>query len=239
EGFGYTMSRSLARFGLDVKLMSVIGTDEDGDRMLLALEKGGVEIKNVQRLTGRESSKTVVIRNQESLHKFSQDFDINAYIKMIEAKEWMAVNCEWLIVQPEFIVNMLDTISNNRDAQRSFIFTSLEESQMQCLPENMNQFKLAVIGIPLESQQDNLFADHNLLDRGLENLVVTDGKTSIKVISSRNEYEIPVPPGQDFDLTKGLSEFAGGVIYGVASGYPLRQAIRIGMGVVNRAEGRE
>ncbi|MGE5415289.1 MAG: PfkB family carbohydrate kinase [Acidobacteriota bacterium] len=238
-GFGFTMSRSLCKFGLDVKLLSIFGTDEDGDRLLSATQKAAVDVAHVYRPNGTNSTKIVNIRSQDNPISYEQSFNTWDYQKLLDAKEWLAINCQWLVVQPRLMELVTSRISGREELDRKFICTSLGTSDLDQLPYDLSLVQLIVLGCQSEEMNSSRVQDQGFIERGAGNVVVTDGRNLIAVSTREGSHEIPVPPGQGFDLPHGLNDFACGVIYGLTGGYPVRQAIRIGMGVVNRVEARE
>ncbi|MGE5404280.1 MAG: PfkB family carbohydrate kinase [Candidatus Saccharibacteria bacterium] len=238
-GFGFTMSRSLTKFGLDVKLLSIFGTDEDGDRLLSAIQKSAVDVAHAYRPNGTSSTKIVNIRSKDNPVSFEQSFNTWDYQKLLDAKEWLAVNCQWLVVQPRLMELVLSRMRGHEELDRKFICTCLSTAELDQMPSDLSLVQLIVLGCQSDEMNSSRVQDQGFIERGAGNVVVTDGRNIISVSTPEGSHEIPVPPGQGFDLPHGLNDFACGVIYGLTGGYPVRQAIRIGMGVVNRVEARE
>lgn len=237
DGFGYVMSRNLARFGLDVKFVGLVGTDEEGGRLLSSLQKTGVDVAQVERPLDQRTSWVVRIDEENGPATYRQAFSEADYLRLVQAREWLVVNCEWLVVQHEYISLLVEVLAGRRDGARVCLGSCLSEQDLPGLPEDLSQLRLLVVGG--EGPGEKVAADFSLIERGIKTLVVTDGQNSLWVNNPEASYVIPLPPGQDFDLKRGLQELTSGIIYGLGAGFPVRQAVRIGLGMVTRVETRE
>jgi fructose-1-phosphate kinase PfkB-like protein len=101
------------------------------------------------------------------------------------------------------------------------------------LPDDLSRVALILV---CGQYQQLAWNEYRLAERGVENLLFTDGQTGIWMGGMEEGYEIPLSPGQKLDSAKGAAELLSGIIYGLSSGLSLRQSVRIGLGAVNRFE---
>lgn len=239
-GFGYLMSRNLARFGLEVKLLSIIGTEAEGERIMKALEKARVDTSFIMRPGSLHSVKQVeVYRSDEDAEFFREDYDFEEYNKLVTTREWLLSNCDWLVAEPALLGMVMERLAGKESHGPGSVCTCLRVEELNSLPQDLSRMHLLVLGCEVDYLASERLWDLGLLERGAGCVITTDGHQSVLVNNRAESFEIPLAPGQGFNMYGNLIEFASGVIYGLSNGHPIRQAIRIGMGTVNRIEGRE
>lgn len=59
SGFAYRVSSCLARFGMDVKVLTIMGVDEEGDRLMQTYKNQNVDTAHVYRLAKGRTGKMV------------------------------------------------------------------------------------------------------------------------------------------------------------------------------------
>lgn len=235
-GFGFDSSRSLAYYGLNVRLISLIGTDAESDRLQRALEQAGVDLTLIQRPSHGRCPHYVRIQDAQKENNYYQRFAADEFIRLIELRDWAILNCEWLLIQG----NLLDAVMERFAPKMGSIFGSvaliLRPEEWDALPENLSMVRLAVAYCENMAEADRIIRQYRPVARGVDQFVVTDGINAVVVETASEHYEIYVPPGHGFKIDTGVYDFASGVIHGIGAGYQLRQAIRIGLGAMSKTE---
>ncbi|MGE5397920.1 MAG: winged helix-turn-helix transcriptional regulator [Chitinophagales bacterium] len=229
-GFGYWSSLSLAKLGMDVKLLSYCSNDANGNRAIDELVSSGVDISYIQRWS-KGVPALVNISDNNYNNCYWQNCSLDEYRILLEKGEWLLNNCEWLLVQPDLL--SLVNLNNTDTDDSSGIFTCIFENEIESNLEIISGVKLLVMEIDSrdKSKTDILKL---YLDQGTGIVVATDGHNMIWAGEGAKFYELPISPGQEFKPEDNLIDFGCGIIYGLTGGYPLRQAIRIGLGLVTR-----
>lgn len=234
SGSAFKAATCLARFGMDVKLLTVVGTDEEGDRLVELLKKQRVDITNIYRHPQGRTMKMVRLFNGPEVVEYRDDVGASFFQQLLEAWEWLLLNCEWLVVEPDYHEIVLKRLSSREQEKRPLLSTFYRARDG--LPEYLREFYLVVLGVPGENDIETWAREGLVLvENGLENLVVTDGVTRVHMVTSDGMVEIPLPPNQGFDVSEGLEAFLAGMVYGLSQGYQFRQAVRIGSGTASLA----
>ncbi|NLV20551.1 MAG: winged helix-turn-helix transcriptional regulator [Syntrophomonadaceae bacterium] len=231
SGFALEASQALVKLGLATKLLTVLGADELGAQILNRLKNQEVDVSNVIRSEQYRTARKVYVDN---ILRYSETMADEKISRDIESREWLMQNCEWLLIDGQF-QKMLANKSFFRD----------ENSPVTCtcnywdgdLPEYLQQYHLLVLGVTnfqkLEQRQQ---IGLEMVQAGVENLLMTDGNSMILWFSKNGIQDFTLPPNQSFDSKNELHLFLAGLVYGLAAGYPMRQAIRIATAQASKNE---
>jgi len=233
-GFGVDLSRALANFGLNVKVITVIGNDDVGNILLGRYQEKGIDTSTIFRHSGRRSARKVMVGSEVS---FQESFVKEDYYQAINQREWVALNCEWLVVQPELQDSIINLMTG-RDEERLPNYCTLEYLDYPSrIPAYIGQYSLAVLGVKNPSEID-YYADQalGLLKKSNQNLIFTDGRSRVFCLGQAGETDFPLMPNQGFNIDERLPYLLAGLLYGLSCAYPLRQAVRIGIGAASGSE---
>lgn len=235
SGFAFSVGGCLARFGMDVKVLTVLGTDEEGDRLIELLKEQKVDTANIYRPSRGRTTKMVRLFDGGEVVEYRDNFEIGLFQQLMETWEYLVLNCEWLVVEPDLQEVVVKRLLDRGQDKRPALCTLYQaENINHRLPECLAGFYLVVLGVRQENEmEDWLRKGIQLLGEGLENLVVTDGVSRVWVATRQASTEIPLPPNQGFNVDEGLEPFLAGMVYGLSQGYQVRQAVRIGSGVAS------
>jgi len=238
SGFAYRVSSCLARFGMDVKVLTIMGVDEEGDRLMQTYKNQNVDTAHVYRLAKGRTGKMVRLSGGGSETWYRDDYDLQAFQSLLEARDWLALNCEWLVVEPVFGEMVVRRMAHREEEKRPALCTLHRAGEgTESLPGHLADFFLLVIGVDRESDIEVWSKrSMDLLKKGLENVAVTDGNSRVWVGTRQATVEITLPPNQVFGTGEGLEYFLAGMVYGLSQGYQFRQAVRIGSGTASLAE---
>lgn len=220
-GFSAEMSRALASFGMNTKLIAVLGNDDLGSQILTGLKSQEVDISNVVKDSKYRTARKIYLDKDL---QYSENIPEEVFAKAIETREWVMLNCDWLLVEDQY----QELISKR--------IISKEKSPALCacrfindeVPEFLSQYALVVLGVD-NFQQLNQFSQAalNLVQGGTQNCIITDGSSMILQSSEQSGMDFSLPPNQSFDSRTDLHLFLAGLVYGLSCGYPIRQALRI------------
>ncbi|MGI5920263.1 MAG: PfkB family carbohydrate kinase [Syntrophomonadaceae bacterium] len=228
-GFATEVSEALSRFGVYVKLITVTGNDDIGLRLVNRFRAHNIDISNIYHHP-RRSCRLVLVDN---VLVYREGYTNEEYREAIEAKSWVASNCEWLIVEDQFqeiIFNQILTREHNIPKSCTCKYVN----GPQDIPDVLSGFSLVVIGVDNFDRLDGYINRVNLMiRRNDQHFVVTDGKTNITCVNQSGVTDYAMLPTQNFSVQSKLPLLMTGIIYGLISGYPLRQAFRIGAGTAS------
>ncbi|MGI6452029.1 MAG: PfkB family carbohydrate kinase [Syntrophomonadaceae bacterium] len=233
SGFAFEVSNTLARFGINVKIVTVIGDDHLGSTFLDHLQKLNVDTTNVLRYSNKRSARRVFVGDE----KYEESFDQAYYLRAFQEREWVLLNCQWLIIDWQF-QEQFYSLALNKEEERLPNFCSFRMlNYPEKIPDYLEKYYLVVLGTD-RPEHVNYYSEQllQLSRKGLQNAIITDGKTVLVYIRNNNLAEFPLLPNQSFETHNRLPFLLAGVLYGLLSGFPLRQSIRIGVGVATSME---
>lgn len=231
-GFALESCKSLSGLGLNLKVLSVVGNDDLALSLIDQIQKRETDITNIARHADKRSGRLVKIDGNLA---YEEGFTLEDYEKAINQKEWVAMNCQWLIVEPVFQSHAIAKWLEKDQETLPFICTCALVKRAEQMPDFLHRFSLVVLGVE-ETGQLELCATHlaESMDQGY--ILVTDGKTRILYINDGSMAEFPLLPSQQFHLETSLPYLLGGVVYGLSSRYNLRQAVRMAVGTASSHE---
>lgn len=230
-GFAFEASQLLASLGSNVKIVTVVGNDEPGDEIVRQLMEKKVDVSNIYRHSTRRTIRQILC-NGDILFKeglLSEDCE-----KAIDRRDWVVFNCEWLLVEPTW-QEYVHRKALNKDVEKlPYLCSYVDLQAARHIPLCLNGFTLLVLGLPdmvgLSIHQERL---KEMINLGMEHCVATDGCSCIAYINQHGLQEFPLLPNQYFQCDGRLPYFLSGLVYGLSRNYPLRQAIRIGVGMAS------
>ncbi len=221
-GFSIEMSQALASFGMNTKLLTVLGNDDLGSQILTGLKSREVDISNVVKDSQYRTPRKIYLNKAL---QFSENIPEEVFAKAIQDREWVVLNCDWLLVEEPFQELMSKKMISKDEKSPALCACRFINDEV---PDFLNQYALVVLGVD-NFQQLNQFsqAGQRLVQGGTQNCVITDGSSMILQSSEQTSMDFSLPPNQSFDSRTDLHLFLAGLVYGLSCGYPIRQALRI------------
>ncbi|CFX75941.1 Carbohydrate kinase PfkB [Syntrophomonas zehnderi OL-4] len=231
SGFSVEVSRSLASFGMNPKLLTVIGNDEPGNLILEELKEQDVDISNVVRDLNRRTSRKIYI---DDVMQYAESIPDEIFVAAVMSREWVILNCDWLLVEAQYQELINEELFVKEERAINFCTCCFVDDNV---PEFLSHYSLVVLGVEGFKQLEHITQSAlKLVQAGTQTCIITDGSTMILHLNNQGSNDYTLPPNQSFDSNKDLHLFLAGLVYGLSCGYPIRQAIRIGIGNACRQE---
>jgi sugar/nucleoside kinase (ribokinase family)/biotin operon repressor len=228
-GFGLEVCNTLSDYGAITKIITLVGNDDLGNSILKQLQANDVDITHIYRHPEKRTCKRV-----DSDYKvlFEEGFVTKDFQQAIAAREWVAANCDWLIVEPQFTELLGNKILNRTD--RASVLCSCWYTEGKALPDFLNNYNLLVLGTA-NFQEYDFYVNKGLelVETGTQNCIITDGSHNMLWLNDEGARDYPLPPNQSFDSRADLHLFLAGLVHGLSAGYPMRQALRIASGAAH------
>lgn len=224
-GFARDVCQALSGYGISSKVITMVGNEDLGTQLLNELQTLDADTSTVYRHPSKRTCKKII--SPDGLI-FEEGYTQEDYQQAICTREWVASNCDWLIVEPQFLEYMSKRIASRPD--KSACICGIWHIRDR-KPPVLNVTNLLVIGVDDFNDYDryvNIGLD--LLQAGTQNCIITDGKDNMVLVNRSGVGDYPLLPNQFFDSRVDLHFFMAGLVYGLSSGYPIRQAMRIASG---------
>jgi len=230
RGFAIETSGVLADLGVNTRVITVIGNDELGTDMLNGFQEKEIDISNIYRHPRKRSCRRVYVND---LMTYEEGFSPEDYEKAICAREWVAFNCEWLVIEPGFQEELCKKASGKDEEKLPYFCSHKFLTFPEEIPEFLFKYSVVVLGV--DSPEDIEFYAKEIskviIDN--QNFIITDGRSRVVYFSEKTATDFLLLPNQCFSSRNNLSFLLAGVIYGLSYGYPIRQAIRMGVGTAS------
>lgn len=236
-GNGANTSYALARLGVPVRLVSVVGDDNYGDEMLAGLRSAGVDTGPVGRAWGASATTIALVRsdgNRLFLHK--PGVNLHALPEPVEfSRSRMQGVTRFHVANPFSLPAFRPHAAESlRRARAAGLQTSLDaawDSQGRwildvgpCLPYVDLLFVNEEEAHMLTNLEDPSQAARALREAGAGTVVVKLGPQGCLVLASGGEFSAPAFNVDVVDTTGAGDCFAGGFIAALHRGLPLRDA---------------
>ncbi|MDD2372267.1 MAG: PfkB family carbohydrate kinase [Syntrophomonadaceae bacterium] len=224
-GFAVEFSRVLSNLGVNVKVITVTGNDNISDAIISKLREREIDTSSIYRHARKRSCRRISINNVST---YEECYSWNDYQKAVSLSEWVVLNCEWLCVDPQFQEKMIKKLSGKEDEKLPYLSTYRIMQSPEDIPEYLWNYSTVVLGVKSDSldwyaQKVRALSEH-------QNWILTDGSSRVIYFQDKKATDVLLLPNQIFTIENRLPFLLAGLIYGLSSGYPLRQAIRISIG---------
>jgi DNA-binding CsgD family transcriptional regulator/sugar/nucleoside kinase (ribokinase family) len=230
-GFAYKACHTLADFGSHVKIVSVLGNDEQGDLIVSQLAGKKVDVSNIYRHNSRRTNRQIWC---DGKILFNEGFYGDDYEKAVNLREWVIFNCEWLVVEPVWQEYVYRKAVNKDGEKLPCLCTCLSLRPGQSLPDYLDGYNVLVLGVEdyfeIDAYRSRI---HDMINAGMEHCIITDGHSAVMHMDNHGIQEYPLLPNQSFDYARQLLYLLCGLVYGLSNNYPLRQSVRMGVGTAS------
>jgi pseudouridine kinase len=224
-GFAVEFSSVLSNFGVNVKVITVTGNDNVSDDIISKLREREIDTSNIYRHTQKRSCRRIFVN---SISSYEECYSWKDYQKAISLKEWVVFNCEWLCIDPQFQENIIKKLYGKEDEKLPYLCTYMNIESPEDIPEYLWSYSTVVLGVKSDSLDLCAQKVRTILEH--QNWILTDGSSRVIYFQNKKAIDVLLLPSQMFAIENRLPFLLAGLIYGLSSGYPLRQAIRISIG---------
>ncbi|MBW8351725.1 ribokinase [Bacillus sp. IITD106] len=234
-GKGANQAVAAARLGANVQMAGKVGVDPFGDEAIAVLKKENIDIQYLQRdyshrtgvgfVTLEENGDNRIIVIPGANMEFSMD-DIHAI------KEGIAKS-KLLVLQLEMDMNMIEEAINI--AYNHHVPIILNPAPARYLSDDLlkkiayltpNETEAEILTkINISTLEDVKRAAKILMEKGVENVIVTLGEKGALIVNQDGEYYIKGYPVEAIDTVAAGDAFNGAFAYGISQGKSLLDAV--------------
>jgi len=224
------VAENLARLGVKVKLISRIGNDDRGQRLLremkaLAIEVGGVLLSDTS-LTG---TYTAILDADGELFIAAADmqvYDEMTPMMLIEASQKVH-HCPFWIVDAAFSEECLFHLAKERPPGVEFWAMATSVAKVTRWKKALPFVDVLLLNnIELERLAGSV---EDLLAMGVKKVIVTQGEKGLFAATKESEISLPALHAQAVDVTGVGDALAASVLFGTSQGLSFEKSLMLGL----------
>lgn len=244
-GVGRNIAENLARLDVPTILISLVGQDALGERVLSETRRAGVDVKHVEKVSGDTGTYTALLDPQGELLLALSAMDILEQLTpdFLRSKENILQSAHMIITDTNLPIETLDyllTFTNKNDipliiepvsmpkVAKLKALLSKHRHRLFLITPNREEAE-ALTGIQIQNDRDLKQAAMILNQNGVENILITLGSRGAYLFTEdQMESMIPASKVQVQEVTGAGDAFVAGIIYGLMNGHTLKKSCLYG-----------
>ncbi|HEY5819559.1 MAG TPA: carbohydrate kinase family protein [Mesorhizobium sp.] len=240
-GVARNVTENLARLGVSVGFVTIVGEDETGRALTAHLADLGVDISQVVRSRDRPSAEYVAVLNPDNELALGladmEIFDLLSPEHIAACRPYLG-RASWVFADCNLPAASLAALIALRAGDRfKLAIDAVSTPKVRRLPKDLsgidllflNQDEAAVLlGVPVGENQPVEAQAGDLLARGAASTVITRGADGFVVAQAGGVRAFRPAPAKPVDVTGAGDAMVAGTLYSLLAGAPLERAARIG-----------
>lgn len=241
-GVARNVAENLARWTSNIYLQCIVGNDNEGKQLLAHVRRAGVNIEYCQALDHKKTSYYyAIIDRTGEVHMALADMEIYHHIPLYPfTHSWQNWPTDSIIfADANLPTNVLErAIEVAADKKLKICIDPVSAPKTKLVPENLKNVFLikpdlleatALTGIQIHSISDSIRAGKVLLDRGVENVVISLGKSGYVIVNNETEeYFETMVFSEIVDATGAGDAFIAGILLGLQQSKSIVEACQMG-----------
>ncbi len=247
-GTGRNVAENLARLGVRVSLLSVVGTDLAGQRLLDRTSGAGVDVSRVLRCTECTTGSFLALFTDDkqqgyllddlALLKRATPEYIQAHRNLLRRARMMMLDGN---LDTETLASVLDLAKKSRvpvcvdpaTVRRAYALRPYL-SEFFMINPNLAEAE-ALLDRPIVGEVQALEAAREILAQGVEIVIITLAEKGLVYATSDGNGYIPAVGCEVVDWTGAGDALSAAVIYGLVNEIPVDEAMRLGVAAATLA----
>lgn len=238
-GVGRNIADNLVRLGIDTKLISVIGDDVHGKKIVDSCTDLNIDINDSLFLKNTPSSVLLVIMNSNNdialgvsamdiYEKLNSDF-LRKKKKQIENSRLTVIDTNISEVSIDYVVNQfkstyfLDTVSGSKVHRAKSIL-----NKIQYLKSSIKEASI-LWGKKISNEADLIKAGSYFMKRGVEKVFITMGENGVFYCDRKSHGVFPAKKVKVVNTNGAGGAFCSGAIHGIYNKLSTAECVEIGM----------
>jgi pseudouridine kinase len=241
-GVARNIAENLARLGVDTTLLSAVGDDSSGKRILQRTAEGGVDIEHVMVKPQSRSGAYVVIMDASGAPFVSvDDLEIIQAItpRYIYARRGLVRQADMLVLDANLSAPTIDSLVGLArkygipvcaDPVSTILAPRLKDylDDLHLVTPNSTEAQ-ALTGLPATERNDAELAAKTLVKQGVKIALVTMAELGVCYATSASSGNIPAIKTDVVDFTGGGDAMAAAIIFGLLNDLPVDECVRLGV----------
>jgi pseudouridine kinase len=241
-GVGRNIAENLARLGERVILLSAVGDDGSGRRLLQQAGECGIDVSHVLVDAGhRTAAYLAVLDETGNLAMSIDDMGINRELitpEFVYRRRALFRDARMIVLDANLSPGTLDTISNLArrysvpvcaDPTTATLAPRLQPHLPDLMLVTPNAAEAeALCGVQVNDREGGLDAAQRLVAMGIQIAIVTLGATGLVYATSQESGHVPAIECEIVDYTGAGDALTAAVVFGLLNDLPIGEAVRLG-----------
>lgn len=243
-GVARNIAENLARLEVPTILLSAVGHDVQGKRVLRQCKEAGIDCSHVRRVNGaRTFTYFVLLKPDGDLMVAVTDYEIMRYIDRdyLLGHEGLFIGADFVVIDTMLTDEALSTVFELAERHGVRVCADPTDPSLAkkllpyipklylVVPNAAETSALCGLDTPASNRETALNAARQLVAMGAEIAVVTLGEHGLAYADSSGSGYIRAIHTQVLDTTGAGDAFSGAVIFGLLNEVPVDEAMRLGV----------
>ena len=222
-GVGRNIAENIVKLGIDVKLISALGDDLYGSKILEECKLSGIDMSHSLVLKNTPSSTYLSVLDESRDMKVAiahMDIFDQLSVDFIREKSHLLKNAQLIVVDTNIPEETLHYLATHFSDQKLFLDTVSTNKALKvkdCIGAfhtiKPNKLEAEVLsGIKIDSDKDLEKACNYFLDQGVEQVFISLGKDGVYYANKELQNKIPTPTCKVINATGAGDAFMAGLI---------------------------
>jgi pseudouridine kinase len=241
-GVGRNIAENLARLGERVVLLSAVGDDGSGRRLLQQASECGIDVSHVLVDPGHRSAAYLAVLDETgNLAVSIDDMDINPELitpAFVYRRRALFRDARMIVLDANLSPGTLDTIFNLArrysvpvcaDPTTATLAPRLQPHLPDLMLVTPNAAEAeALCGVQVSDRESGLDAAQRLVSMGIQIAIVTLGATGLVYATFQESGHVPAIECEIVDYTGAGDALTAAVVFGLLNDLPIDEAVRLG-----------
>ncbi|MCU6763033.1 Ribokinase [uncultured Roseburia sp.] len=238
-GKGANQACAAGKLGGQVVMLGSIGRDNFGDMQYQGLKNAGVSVSNLHISEDRATGTAVIYINERGNNCIVVAPGANEACSVDYLKEHdrLFQGCDYILLQMEIPYDaVFYAVRRGQELGKKVVLNPAPAPDS--LPDDIwrglyfitpNETELMTLtGMPVTNMQQIRLAAEKLLEKGVQNVLVTVGEEGVVVVNHEQALRYPTRPCRPVDTTAAGDTFNAGFLVSLAEGKEISEACRFG-----------
>ncbi len=242
-GVGRNIAENLARLGVPTILLTAVGDDETGRRLLAQTAQSGVDVSHaLVAPDGRTGSYVAILDHRGALDVAIYDMLISEQItpRYLNERRRLFQDAALVVIDANLPLATLKTIFRLAHKYRVPVCADPTSTNLaprlqpylkqlhMCTP-NQAEAQALLGGEPIDGRDDAIAAAQQLVAQGVKIAVITLSAMGVCYATSSESGHVPALAIDVVDLTGAGDALSAATIFGLLEHMPVHEAIRLGV----------
>lgn len=240
-GVARNISENLSRLGQDVILLSAIGNDPPGERVLKRLQKSGIDTANLLVVDNRRTSAYIALYDEHKalIHSIDDMSVLDAIsAQYIYRQRSLIHKADMVVMDGNLSMAVISSVIKQAAAKKVPVAVDPTSVSLadKIIPHLANLYMVTpnaaeaevLTGQRVKTRGQAIKAAHSLVALGVDIVVVTLGEKGVVYATSDTSGHIPALSTNVVDMTGASDAMSAAIVFASLNDFSVDEAVRLG-----------